>query len=113
MALRRCRARRPVGTFRSASRSRAAPADATIASPAYQQILAVFHATTDGMRAKDTEALRARLKRLVARQILAEPEPEPGLFTLASPTRRPGQPCEQDFQPPAKPTTDITSRTTL
>lgn len=72
----------------------AAPADATIASPAYQQILTVFHAATSPMRAKDicralgtgttakdTEGLRARLKRLVARQILTEPEP--GLFTLA------------------------------
>lgn len=72
----------------------AAPADATIASPAYQQILTVFHAATAPMRAKDicralgtgttakdTEGLRARLKRLVARQILAEPEP--GLFSLA------------------------------
>ncbi|RLK09550.1 hypothetical protein DER29_6056 [Micromonospora sp. M71_S20] len=74
----------------------AAPADATVASPAYQQILAVFHAATAPMRAKDichalgagtttkdTENLRAKLKRLVARQILTEPEA--GLFTLASP----------------------------
>ena len=72
------------------------PADATVASPAYQQILAIFHTATGGIRAKDichalgtgttakdTEGLRAKLKRLVARQILAEPEP--GLFTLASP----------------------------
>lgn len=72
------------------------PADATITSPAYQQILAVFHTATDPMRAKDichalgtsttardTEGLRAKLKRLVTRQILAEPEP--GLFTLAPP----------------------------
>jgi hypothetical protein len=74
----------------------AAPADATVASPAYQQILAVFHTATAPMRAKDichalgtgttakdTEGLRAKLKRLVARQILTEPEA--GLFTLASP----------------------------
>ncbi|MET7970505.1 hypothetical protein [Micromonospora sp. NPDC005305] len=74
-----------------------APADATVASPAYQEILAVFNAATAGMRAKDichavgtgatakdTEGLRAKLKRLVTRQILAEPEP--GLFALASPT---------------------------
>lgn len=72
------------------------PADATVASPAYQQILAVFHSATTPMRAKDichtlgtgtttkdTENLRAKLKRLVARQILTEPEA--GLFTLASP----------------------------
>ncbi|RAO42625.1 hypothetical protein GAR06_05151 [Micromonospora saelicesensis] len=75
----------------------AAPADPTVASPAYQQILAVFHGATAPMRAKDicralgtgttakdTEGLRARLKRLVARQILTEPEA--GLFTLAPPT---------------------------
>ncbi|MFV2104546.1 hypothetical protein [Micromonospora sp. LOL_024] len=74
-----------------------APADPTVVSPAYQQILAVFHAGTAPMRAKDicqalgtgttakdTENLRAKLKRLVARQILTEPEA--GLFTLASPT---------------------------
>ncbi|MCX4469432.1 hypothetical protein OOK41_16825 [Micromonospora sp. NBC_01655] len=75
----------------------AAPADPTVASPAYQQILAVFHGATAPMRAKDicralgtgttaknTEGLRAKLKRLVARQILTEPEA--GLFTLAPPT---------------------------
>jgi hypothetical protein len=71
------------------------PPDATIAGVAYQQILAVFAAATDAMRAKDvclalglgstpkdTEGLRAKLKRLVARQILIETEP--GLFALAS-----------------------------
>lgn len=76
------------------------PVDATVASPAYQHILAVF-ATTDhsghsglrakdicralgtGTTAKDTEGLRAKLKRLVARGILTEPEP--GLFSLAQP----------------------------
>jgi hypothetical protein len=73
------------------------PADATVASPAYQQILAVF-ATTDhsglrakdichalgiGTAAKDIEGLRAKLKRLVARGVLTEAEP--GLFTLAQP----------------------------
>jgi hypothetical protein len=75
----------------------ATPTDATVATPAYQQILAVFNAAAGGMRAKDichalgtgttakdTEGLRAKLKRLVARQILTEPEP--GLFTLAPPT---------------------------
>lgn len=72
-------------------------ADATLASPAYQQILAAFTTTTGGLRAKDvclalgtattaadTERLRAKLKRLVARHVLTEPEP--GLFTLAGPT---------------------------
>jgi hypothetical protein len=70
------------------------PADTTVASPAYQQILALFATATGGMRAKDichalgtsvtakdTEGMRAKLKRLVNRQILAETEP--GLFTLA------------------------------
>ena len=71
----------------------APPADATLASVAYQQILAVFATATDPMRAKDvclalnlgtapndTEGLRAKLKRLAARHILVETEP--GLFTL-------------------------------
>jgi hypothetical protein len=62
--------------------------------PAYQQILAVFTAATDPMRAKDvclalgigttpkyTEGLRAKLKRLVARQVPVEASP--GLFALA------------------------------
>lgn len=70
------------------------PTDATIASTAYQQILTAFNTATDGMRAKDvclalgldtaakdTEGMRAKLKRLVARQILIETQP--GLFTLA------------------------------
>jgi hypothetical protein len=72
------------------------PADATVASTAYQQILAVFATIEGGQRAKDicralgvqvtanhTESLRAKLKRLVARGVLTEPEP--GLFTLAQP----------------------------
>jgi len=69
------------------------PADTTIAGPAYQQILAVFAVAAHPLRAKDicvalgtgtaakhTESLRAKLKRLVTRGVLAEPEP--GLFTL-------------------------------
>ncbi len=69
--------------------------DATLARPAYQQILAVFttagtawrakdicHALGVGTTANDTESLRAKLKRLVARHVLLEPEP--GLFALAS-----------------------------
>jgi hypothetical protein len=68
-------------------------ADPTITSAPYQQILAVFDPTSGGMRAKDvcqalglgttakdTEGTRAKLKRLVNRQILTETEP--GLFTL-------------------------------
>ena len=58
------------------------PTDATTASPAHQQILAVFAATTNPLRAKDicialgtgtaaknTESQRAKLKRLVARDV--------------------------------------------
>jgi hypothetical protein len=83
-----------------------APLDATIASVAYQQILAVFTTATTALRAKDvclalglgvtpkdTEGLRAKLKRLVTRQILLETEP--GLFILA-PTRPSTQDREQD-----------------
>ncbi|MCW3820567.1 hypothetical protein ONA91_39665 [Micromonospora sp. DR5-3] len=68
--------------------------DPTIASAPYQQILAVLHAAPTGMRAKDiciavsvepspkhAEGARARLKRLVSRQILTETEP--GIFVLA------------------------------
>jgi len=59
------------------------PADVTMASTAYQQILAVFATAERGLRAKDichalgvgttanhTESLRAKLKRLVARGVL-------------------------------------------
>ncbi|GAA1035282.1 hypothetical protein GCM10009557_42540 [Virgisporangium ochraceum] len=69
---------------------------ATVASPAYQQILAVFAATGNPLRAKDicvalgtgtaaknTESLRAKLKRLVARGVLTELES--GLFAIAQP----------------------------
>jgi hypothetical protein len=74
-----------------------AAVDATVASAPYQQILTVFTIasnTAGGLRAKDicqaldlditarhTEGIRAKLKRLVARNILIETEP--GLFTLA------------------------------
>ncbi|TDC54893.1 hypothetical protein E1281_15120 [Actinomadura sp. KC345] len=56
---------------------------------AYQDILAVLTRTEGGLRAKElcraldigdqprhTEAMRAKLKRLVGRDILSEPEPE-------------------------------------
>ncbi|MGA5305997.1 hypothetical protein ACPCHT_39370 [Nucisporomicrobium flavum] len=65
---------------------------AVISEP-YQQILAVFTPDRGGLRAKDvcrvlgigtepkdTEGIRAKLKRLVNRQILTESQP--GLFTL-------------------------------
>ena len=62
-------------------------------SSAYQQILAVLGTTPTGMRAKDiclaldieplpkhVEGARAKLKRLVSRNILTESEP--GVFNL-------------------------------
>jgi hypothetical protein len=55
------------------------------ADRAGQSVLAVWGAGQPlglGVTAKDTESLRAKLKRLVARQVLAETEP--GLFTLAT-----------------------------
>lgn len=71
--------------------------DATTASTSYQQILRVFDTATVGMRAKDvclalgigvtakdTEGIRAKLKRLVTRHILIESEP--GLFAPAPAT---------------------------
>ena len=64
-----------------------------VISEPYQQIIAVFTADHDALRAKDvclalgtgtepkdTEGIRAKLKRLVNRQILTESQP--GLFTL-------------------------------
>jgi len=76
----------------------------TIISEPYQQILAMFTAEGGSLRAKDvcralgigtepkdTEGIRAKLKRLVNRQILTEVRP--GLFTLTP--------------------TDITTRTNL
>ncbi|MEU3042213.1 MULTISPECIES: hypothetical protein [Streptomyces] len=65
---------------------------------AYRQILAVFEDTEQGLRAREVcEALgtgtenhhventRAKLKRLVGRGILTEPEP--GLFTMPRPAK--------------------------
>ena len=70
----------------------ASPEPAVISEP-YQQILAVFTSDSRGLRAKDvcltlgigtepkdTEGIRAKLKRLVNRQVLTETQP--GLFTL-------------------------------
>jgi cell division septum initiation protein DivIVA len=65
-------------------------------TPVYRQILAVVEQAPDGLRVKDicrllntgtdhthTESLRAKLKRMVARGVLTEPEP--GLFILPRP----------------------------
>lgn len=67
--------------------------DPTVISAAYQQILTVLGTATAGMRAKDVclaldieplpkhvEGARAKLKRLVTREILTEDQP--GIFTL-------------------------------
>ncbi|MGW6275810.1 hypothetical protein [Streptomyces sp. NPDC055060] len=67
---------------------------------AYRQILALFENTTDGLHPKDVclaldtgteprhiEGTRAKLKRLVNRGILTEPEP--GLFRLPQSDPRP------------------------
>lgn len=64
--------------------------------PGYREVLAAFEQAGHGLRAKEiceilgigteprhTESIRAKLKRLVDRDILAEPEP--GLFTPAQP----------------------------
>ncbi|MGK4584941.1 hypothetical protein [Kitasatospora sp. HPMI-4] len=69
--------------------------------PGYREILAAIEKAEDGLRAKDvcqalrlgtepkrTESTRAKLKRLVTRGILTEPEP--GQFALTKPT--PGTP---------------------
>jgi hypothetical protein len=69
----------------------------TPVTPAYQQIIAAFTGAPGPLRAKqvcqilraDTdarhvEALRSKLKKLVARDILTEPQP--GLFTLVNTT---------------------------
>ncbi len=82
-----------------------ATTDPIVASGPYQKILTVFATATAGVRAKDVclalgtgtaandiESMRAKLKRLVTRQVLVETEP--GLFTLA-PTPSP-QPSDQD-----------------
>ena len=68
--------------------------------PGYREILAAFEQAGRGLRAKDicqvldigleprhTEGIRAKLKRLVSRGILTEPEP--GLFALPQPTSPP------------------------
>ena len=69
--------------------------DATMTSPAYRRIAAVFAGTTGPLRCKEVcvalgeettaarvETMRSKLKRLVERGVLLETEP--GLFTLAA-----------------------------
>jgi DNA-binding helix-hairpin-helix protein with protein kinase domain len=74
-------------------------ADPVLSQPAYRHILAAFEHAADGLRARDLcqaldaglepkqiEGMRAKLKRLVGRGILSEPEP--GLFALPRPRTR-------------------------
>jgi hypothetical protein len=80
-------------TLITLTQGEARSANPSIVSEPYQQILAAFTPEGRGLRAKDvcralgigiepkdTEGVRAKLKRLVNRQILTEPEP--GLFAL-------------------------------
>lgn len=81
-------------TLRTLAAAEFTAEDPTVTSSVYQQILAVLRTATTGMRAKDiclaleieplpkhVEGTRAKLKRMVHREILTEPEP--GIFTLA------------------------------
>jgi hypothetical protein len=94
------------------------PDDGPLDNTVYQRILVAFkagdgttmrakdvcHALGLGTEPKDTEGVRAKLKRLVKRQILTEPEA--GLFTLAAPadpTRAPAT-SGPDSSPNMKPT---------
>ncbi|KUL39999.1 hypothetical protein [Actinoplanes awajinensis] len=80
------------------------PLDATVASDTYQQILAIFDAATSPLSVKDVcramntgilarhvETMRAKLKRLVTRGILAEVTP--GAFSFAP--APPASPADQ------------------
>jgi phosphate uptake regulator len=81
------------GTLRALAATEFTAEDPTVISSAYQQILAVLSTSATGMRAKDiclalgieplpknVEGTRAKLKRLVSRNILTETQP--GIFTL-------------------------------
>jgi hypothetical protein len=94
------------------------PDDGPLDNTAYQQIIAAFqtgtsttmrakdvcHALGIGTEPKDTEGVRAKLKRLIKRRILTEPEP--GLFTLAAPAEPTTPPTTSgpDSSPNMKPT---------
>lgn len=86
-----------VGLARAAALLVAAEAggDATVTSPAYRRIAAVFAGTDGPLRCKEVcaalgeeatasrvETMRSKLKRLAERGVLLETEP--GLFTLAA-----------------------------
>jgi hypothetical protein len=82
----------------------AIPDDGTLDNTVYQQIITAFNSDSNTMRAKDvchalglgnepkdTEGIRAKLKRLVKRRILTEPQA--GLFALAAPAEPTEQPA--------------------
>jgi hypothetical protein len=81
-------------TLRALAKTEFTADDPTVISSAYQQILTILRTTPAGMRAKDiclaldikplpkhVEGARAKLKRMVSREILTEDPP--GVFTLA------------------------------
>lgn len=96
----------------------ATPSDPPSDNTVYQQIITAFtssdtptmrardicHALGLGAEPKDTEGVRAKLKRLVKRGILTEPQP--GQFTLTTPAE-PAEPpttSSPDPNPNTKPT---------
>lgn len=96
----------------------AMPSDAPSDNTVYQQIITAFtssdtptmrardicHALGLGTEPKDTEGIRAKLKRLVKRKVLTEPQP--GQFALTEPAE-PAQPpttSSPDPNPNTKPT---------
>ena len=93
------------------------PADGSTDNTVYQQIITAFttsdsptmrardvcHALGLGTEPKDTEGIRAKLKRLVKRNILTEPQP--GQFALATSTEpaEPSTTSDPDSTPNTKP----------
>jgi hypothetical protein len=63
------------------------------------------HALGIGTEPKDTEGVRAKLKRLVKRRILTEPQP--GLFAFATPAQ-PTEPAATSSSPDSNPNTKQT-----
>ena len=94
----------------------AMPDTGALDNTVYQQIITAFQTGTSttmraqdvchvlgiGTEPKDTEGVRAKLKRLVKRRILTEPQP--GLFTLAAPAEpsEPAATSSPDSRPNAK-----------
>jgi hypothetical protein len=96
----------------------AMPDTGALDNTVYQQIITAFqtgtsttmrakdvcHALGIGTEPKDTEGVRAKLKRLVKRRVLTEPEP--GLFALTAPAEPTGQPATS--KPDSNPNTKQT-----